>query len=186
MQAFGHGSPSARELAGAKLGPLLEPLARAALIAPAGESKRAVNERASTLRRRVRSAAARDLVICAVLGGALIYALFADTLVGWTFYALGGTAAVLLLTSVAERMHVDREIARVGSQFGASVGGGRSEPPRASTGCRVCGEPAVKRLTTAEDVGQRLWSLGAREILVCPRCGAITGRTRGSAIDASV
>ena len=45
LQSFRHGPPSVRELTAAQLGPLLEPLARAALTAHASETGKAVGER---------------------------------------------------------------------------------------------------------------------------------------------
>lgn len=176
LQVFRLGSPTARELAGAHLGPLLEPLARAALVSQVGDTPRAVSERASRIRRRIQSAAARDLVICAVLGGSLVYTVFADTVVGWTFYALGIAAGLLLLAAVGERIFLDRQLAKVAARFGSAVGAADASASGEISACRVCGEPRLERLSSPDDIGPRLRALGTREIFVCSRCGTITGK----------
>lgn len=177
LVSFQHGPPSARQLSAANLGPFLEPLARAALTAPIDETPRAAAERASRIRRRIRSAAARDLVICAVLGGSLIYARFSGIGVARTFYLLGAAATLLLLAAVVERIRMDRALADVAARFGAALGArsGGVAPPEGRT-CKVCGEPYQERLTSSADIGPRLWQLGAREIFVCTRCGHVTGK----------
>lgn len=176
FQIFQRGTPSVRELAKARLGPLLEPLARAALVAQLEDTERAIAERASRIRRQVRSAAARDLVICAVLSGSLVYALFSETVVGWTFHALGVTAALLLLAAVGERVRLDRAIAQVAARFGAAHGSADQAAFRELPACRICGEPHLERLSSPDDIGPRLRAMGTRELLVCGRCGSITGR----------
>jgi hypothetical protein len=180
LQTFQHGPPSARELSAAQLGPLLEPLARAALTAQVEDTPRAVTERTSRIRRRVRSAAARDLVICAVLGGSLLYAFSSEMVAGWVFYALGALATLLLLLAVFERVQLDRALARIGQRFGTAVSafspdvsGRELHELRA---CRVCGTPYRERLTGSADLGPRLWALGTSEHLACGRCGHVTGK----------
>jgi hypothetical protein len=177
LHTFQHGPPSARQLSAAQLGPLLEPLARAALTAQLEDTPRAVTERTSRIRRRVRSAAARDLVICAVLGGSLLYAFSSEMVGGWVFYALGALAALLLLVAVFERVQLDRALARVGNRFGTTVSGFAADAAgRELRACRECGAPYRERLTGSVDLGPRLWALGARELLACGRCGHVTGK----------
>lgn len=175
--AFEQGTPSARDLAKARLGPLLEPLARgAALFAQLEDTERAIGERAARVRRQVRSGAAKDLVICAVLGGSLVYALISETMVSWIFHVLGVTAALLSLAAAGERVRLDREIAEVAGRFKAVQGRPNLEASRELMTCSACGEPELERLSSP-DLGARLREMGTRELLICGACGNVSGRS---------
>jgi len=164
----GEGSP--------RFGPALEPLARAALAPRTEASGRAVAERALGAVRRVKSAAARDLVICAVLGGSLVYAFATRLAVSPPFFVLGGLAALLLLLAVKDRLALARSLAAAGTKLADSLAARPSEPPpNAARRCRKCGEPLPDSLGP-EELGARLRELGTRELFVCRRCGRIEGQ----------
>jgi len=181
------GDPSARGPEGApsthrgeaspRFGAALEPLARAALAPQTEASGRAVAERALRAVRRVKSAAARDLVIGAVLGGSLVYAFATRLAVGAAFYVLGALAALLLLLAVKDRLALARALAAAGTQLADLLGARPSQPPLATAArrCRKCGEPLPEALGP-EELGARLRELGTRELFVCRGCGRIEGQ----------
>lgn len=186
FETFRNGTPNAHTFSAAKLGPLLEPLALAAVTAPGKDLPQAVKERSARLRQRERGAAARDLVICGVLGGSLLYASSSELARGWVFFALGGAAVLLLLLAVLERLLLERELVRIAGRFGTSLAEGPGEkpkdaPPREVTVCGVCGGQGLERWTDPAELGPKLWALGVRELFVCRLCGhASDGRPEAS------
>lgn len=160
----------------------LEHLARAAFIVaaapkPDDPAQAPLRERGRRIRRRLRSAAARDLVVCAVLFGALAYARSASLGVSGAFFALGAVSGVLLLLAVAVRLWLDRQVDPTSERL-ARASGGQAAHARASSHelCPSCGQTGAMSLRGAKNIGKKLTSLGVNELLLCTLCGQVSGR----------
>jgi hypothetical protein len=163
--------------------PWLAPLAHSALVerenAAADPALHPVAQRGARLARGLKSAAARDLVVCAVLAGSLAYAWVSRLVVSPIFFVLGVTAAVLLLGSVLLRIRLADSLKRAGLRFSRAAA---SAPhPKDSAGldaekCSRCGSTRVVRVTSPEELGPRLGALHVEEIVLCASCGRIEGR----------
>jgi len=126
------------------------------------------SERGKRMRQRLRSAAARDVVVSAVLAGCLIWARgahFGET--SW-FYALGAAAALLLVLSVVCRLVVAAKLPTAARQLALALAPVSGRAPRGS--CRRCGE-ANQVVVAGEQLGNALLALGVESLLVCPACG---------------
>ncbi|HET9954443.1 MAG TPA: hypothetical protein VFQ61_08060 [Polyangiaceae bacterium] len=142
-----------------------------------------VHERALRMRRRLQGASARDLLGCAVLGGAAMYAGAADLGVAKTLFVLGGLGSGLLLLSVLLRMRLDSRVELAEKAVIASFRSGsraaRSFSSRpAADRCPACGQPGIVHHETAAELGSHLSALGLNELVRCPSCGHIEGRIR--------
>ena len=126
------------------------------------------SERGERMRQRVRSAAARDIVVGAVLGGCLVWAREAHFGATSWFYALGAAAAFLLVLSVVCRLLVAAKLPAAARQLALALAPVSGRAPRG--GCRRCGE--VDQVVVAgEELGKALLALGVESLLVCPACG---------------
>jgi hypothetical protein len=160
----------------------LEDLGRAALSiddgAGASESAHAsLRERAARIRRRLRSAAALDLVVCAVLVGAMTYARTANLGVSVWFFALGAVAGLLLLAAVGLRLWHDAQVNRVSERLARALSERGAESPVPSTRevCPKCGAGEVESVSGRRNLGKKLTALGVSEVLLCSRCGHVGG-----------
>jgi hypothetical protein len=157
-------------------------LARAALAA--AQDPRAaepghdpVRERTRRIRRRLRSAAARDLVVCAVLLGALAYARAANLGVSSTFFALGAVSGVLLLVAVGVRLWLDRRVESASKRLAQASGVQSARTSVSARGaCPACGKSELLSVRGRRNLGRKLSSLGVEEVLLCAECGHVTGR----------
>jgi hypothetical protein len=136
-----------------------------------------VRERTVRIRRRLRSAAARDLLVCAVLIGALAYARAANLGVSGAFFVLGGLSGALLLVAVGLRLWLDRRVESA-SQRLAHASGVQSSRTSVSArqACPTCGKSELVSVKGRRYLGRKLHSLGVDEVLVCVECGHLTGR----------
>lgn len=156
-------------------------LARAALSAverglTASELHQELQERARRIRRRLRSAAARDLVVCAVLIGALAYARSAHLGVSPAFFTLGAAAGALLLAAVGLRLWHGAQLVRTSELLSRAAAGRASKASAAqAAACASCGASGLIRARGAEELGQKLRDLGVTEVRVCPACGHLDG-----------
>jgi hypothetical protein len=153
-------------------------LARTALAAENGSKADELRERARRIRRRLRNAAARDLVVCAVLIGALAYARSASLGVSAAFFALGASAGVLLLAAVALRLWHDARVAWASEHLRRAVAS-RTAPPSsrvAPVSCFRCGAKALICLEKSHDLAKKLERLQVREVRLCTACGHLDGR----------
>lgn len=135
-----------------------------------------VSERSQRARRKLTSGAARDLVVCAILIGALIYAHAAELDVGPAFFPLGVAATILLFAAVALRLKLERGLTSAAARIAEAIARRPSDVSKgASPRCRICRETKLGRVASAEGLGSQLSALGVVEVFVCPRCGHVTG-----------
>ena len=153
-------------------------------------------ERGSRRASRARGRAGADLVIAAVLGGALVFAQAANFEVRLPFYVLGAIAFVLLLASARlhsrlARAHAD-QIDRSGSppltaspleerpRMGRGLAPDAVGESRSASGppCPECGSSGRKALSANDDLGAKLASLGVEAASLCTQCGHLEGRAR--------
>jgi hypothetical protein len=125
---------------------------------------------------RRRNRAGADVVIAAVLGGALVYAWAAQFDVGAAFYALGAVAFVMLLTSAFAHTRLERalEALRARANPGPVARRGAAKP---GAHCAECGAADPAKIT-GEELGPKLGGLGVDALAICPKCGHIEGRAR--------
>jgi hypothetical protein len=142
-----------------------------------------VIHRGARFARSLRSAAARDLVVCSVLAGALVYAWMTQLGVSRLFFSLGLLSTGLLLGSVLLRVRLARGLEQAAMRLSTAAkkagrAGGRSarEQPR----CTGCGFEGIA-VISADDLGLTLRSLGVEEVRVCGECGRVGGHARGKA-----
>lgn len=164
--------------------PWLRPFTRTVNALLAGEigatmARELLSERSLRARRKLTSGAARDLVVCAVLAGSLIYARAAKLEVGSAFFALGIAALVMLLVGAALRVRLERVLARAGARVAEAIARRPSAPATgAAPRCRICRETKLARVVATDALGPQLSALGVVEVFVCPRCGHVTGTAR--------
>jgi hypothetical protein len=137
-------------------------------------------ERAARSQRRLRGAAARDLVVCSVLMGSLVYAYASNLGVEPAFYGLGGLATVLLLLGAFLRLDLEKRLKLAGPELARAVVARDSKAPVGSPKdrCRVCGNAEPIRLG-ADELGPKLAALGFSQALFCSHCGHLSGRRNG-------
>jgi hypothetical protein len=171
----------------------LRPLIRTALAGvedarPVQKLRDQLAERAGRAQRRLRAAAARDLVVCSVMGGSLVYAYASNLGVEPAFYGLGALAAALLLFGVFLRLDLARRLRLAAPGLSRAVTTRDSSAPSDSPRerCRVCGNLERLRLS-GDELGPKLAALGLTEALFCPHCGHLSGRrSQGELSDFSV
>jgi hypothetical protein len=160
----------------------LRPLIRTALSGvedarPIQKLRDQLAERAARAQRRLRGAAARDLVVCSVMGGSLVYAYASNLGVEPAFYGLGALATALLFFGVFLRLDLARRLRLAAPALSRAVAARDSAAPSDSPKerCRVCGNLERVRLS-GDELGPKLATLGLTEALFCPRCGHLSGR----------
>ncbi|HYO94594.1 MAG TPA: hypothetical protein VER33_08770 [Polyangiaceae bacterium] len=161
-------------------GRLFEPVLRAGMSAresgaSADAQRSAVAERAHRVGRRLRNAGARDIVICAVLLGALVYAGAANLELRPSFFLLGGAASALLVVTALLAVRSAVRIETLGADLGdllarMSATGSHTAARR----CAVCGAAPVV-VESADELGPRLLQLGVERLAVCAHCGHVGG-----------
>jgi len=137
-----------------------------------------LRERVARARRKLRSSAAWDLVVCAILVGALIYAHAAALEVGDAFFGLGATITLLLLSAVALRVRIERGLVPAAARVAEAIARRPSPSAGSLQRCRICSETALTRVASPEELGARLSELSVVELFICPRCGHVTGAAR--------
>ncbi len=151
----------------------LTQLARQARESGAPDWAERVKERGARLRTKLRSSAARDLVVSAVLGGCLVSARAAGFASSPWFFGLGGAATLLLLLAVAARLRLAEKLPNAASRLAEAVSPVSAPPGR--EGCRRCGSTEIASVVAA-DLGAALRALGVDQIGICQRCGNVAGR----------
>ena len=135
-------------------------------------------------RRRRRAARARgragaNLVIAAVLAGALAYAQQANFDVRLTFYLLGAVALALLLVSAVVHSRIARARAKAAGQGSATFAEQQlGQPHRGGSLCPDCGANRFRTLSGSDELGAKLAALGVEGPSLCTKCGHIEGRAR--------
>ena len=138
------------------------------------------NERNRRRAARARGRAGADLVIAAVLGGALLYARQANFDVRFAFYALGAIALLLLLASALVHSRIARARAEESSQGPATSAEPELGPPQRGGGsvCPDCGASRLRSVSTSDELGAKLAALGVEARSLCAKCGYLEGRAR--------
>ncbi|MGC4086428.1 MAG: hypothetical protein QM756_00755 [Polyangiaceae bacterium] len=160
--------------------PWVAPFSRVAAALGKGElgttaAREQLSERAGRGRRKLKNGAARDLLVCAILLGALVYARAAALEVNAAFFVLGGLATLLLLGSVGLRLQLERRLIGASARLAEAVARRVATPASGGLShCRICRETQLSR-ASGDELGPRLVALGVVEVFVCPRCGHVTG-----------
>jgi hypothetical protein len=136
------------------------------------------------LARRGESGRARDLIVLAVLLGAMAFAALSPLPVGAWFQGLAALAALLLVIGYVMRSRL-REVER--AQFlriGQALAEHLAQTPKASSGrpslhsidggCAACGENLFLVARDAA-LGSSLPALGIHELRICKNCGTVSG-----------
>jgi len=137
------------------------------------------------LARRAESGRARDLIVLAVLIGAMAFASLSNLLVTSWFHALAALASLLVIVGYAMRSRLRRieraELSRIGDALAAMLSAAPS-PHRARRslhsidgGCTVCGENVFLVAHDAA-LGASLPALGIHELRICKNCGFVSGQ----------
>ncbi|HEX3776065.1 MAG TPA: hypothetical protein VHV51_16450 [Polyangiaceae bacterium] len=149
------------------------------------ELKAEQEELEQDLARRAESGRARDLIVLAVLLGAMAFAVLSRLPVSSWFHGLAGVAALLLVMGYFMRSRLRRvereEFVRIGQALSESLSqapGPRSGRPSLHSidgGCTVCGE---NLFLVARDgaLGNALPLLGIHELRICKNCGFVSGQ----------
>jgi hypothetical protein len=137
------------------------------------------------LAQRAESGRARDVIVLAVLIGAMAFALLSSLLVSTWFHALAACAALLLIVGsvmrsrlrAIERLELGHIASAVTSMVSvtASTRSGRRSLHSIAGGCSVCGE-SLFLVAHAAALGASLPSLGIHELRICKQCGFVTGQ----------
>ena len=134
---------------------------------------------------RAENGRARDVIVLAVLIGAMAFALLSSLLVSTWFHALAALASLLLIVGYVmrsrlraiERVELGRIAAAVAKMISAAerADSGRRSLQSIAAGCTVCGE-SVFLVAHAAALGSSLPSLGIHELRICKQCGFVTGQ----------
>jgi hypothetical protein len=137
------------------------------------------------LARRGESGRARDLVVLAVLLGAMAFATLSRLPVTVWFQALAAAASLLLAIGYVMRSRLRRveraEFVRIGEALADSLAqapgasSGRPSLHSIDGGCTACGENVFLVARDAA-LGASLPALGIRELRICKNCGLVTGQ----------
>ncbi|MEO7033873.1 MAG: hypothetical protein ABI548_08320 [Polyangiaceae bacterium] len=144
------------------------------------------------LARRAESGRARDLVVLAVLLGAITFAFLSRLPVSIWFHSLTALAALLLIVGYVMRSQLRRieraELGRIAASLGRMVEAAASAAPpgRRSLhsidgGCTACGETLFLVARDAA-LGSSLPALGIHELRICKHCGLVVGQAEDSKV----
>ena len=150
----------------------------------AAELKHEQSELEDDLARRAESGRARDLIVLAVLFGAMAFAVVSSLIVTPWFVALAALASLLLLVSFAMRSRlrsIERaELTRIAESLARMIEAAPSPSVRRSLhsidgGCVACGE-TLFLIAHDTALGTSLPALGIHELRICKNCGFVTGQ----------
>ena len=137
------------------------------------------------LTRRAESGRARDLIVLAVLLGAMAFAILSSLLVSAWFLALAAASSLLLILGFSLRSRLRRiervELGRIGEALGRmlqaapSAGSARRSLHSIDGGCTACGE-TLFLIAHDQALGSSLPALGIHELRICKNCGFVTGQ----------
>ncbi len=149
------------------------------------ELKSEQNELEQDLARRGESGRARDLIVLAVLLGAMAFAALSRLPVSAWFQALAGAGALLIVVGYVMRSglrQIERvEFSRIGDALAESVAraatvtSGRPSLHSIDGGCTACGEN-VFLVAREGALGASLPALGIHELRICKNCGLVAGQ----------
>jgi Flp pilus assembly protein TadB len=142
------------------------------------------------LARRGESGRARDLIVLAVLIGAMAFAVLSNLLVTSWFHVLAAFASLLVIIGYVMRSRLRRieraELSRIGDALLAmlraapSPRGARRSLHSIDGGCTVCGETVFLVAHDAQ-LGASLPVLGIHELRICKNCGFVSGQAEDAA-----
>ncbi len=142
------------------------------------------------LAQRAESGRARDLIVLAVLIGAMAFAILSNLIISRWFHGLAALASVLLIVGYVMRSRlrsIERvELGRIGEavlrmlQAAPETAKARRSLHSLDGGCTVCGETLFLIAHDAA-LGSSLPLLGIHELRICKNCGFVTGQAADSA-----
>lgn len=130
--------------------------------------------------RRLQSGRARDLILLAVLFGALAYAFAGGLNAGPWFLLLVAAACPIVIASLALRGSVASTLTSgLGELLTAAATSQSTAPEAVSDGlCRSCGRAEQIVVKDAAALGPAPWGLGVEELRICRNCGALHGKIK--------
>jgi len=153
------------------------------------ELEREQAELEQELARRGESGRARDLIVLAVLIGAMAFAVLSNLLVSSWFHGLAAIASLLVIVGYVMRSRlrsIERaELGRIGDalrrmlQASPSVPSARRSLHSIEGGCTVCGQ-TVFLVARDAALGASLPILGIHELRICKNCGFVSGQAEDS------
>ncbi|MET0790700.1 MAG: hypothetical protein ABW061_04205 [Polyangiaceae bacterium] len=156
----------------------------------AADLKQEQAELEQDLARRAESGRARDLIVLAVLIGAMAFAILSNLIVSRWFHGLAASASLLLVVGYVMRSRlrsIERvELGHIGEavlrmlQASAEAAPARRSMHSLDGGCTVCGETLFLIAHDAA-LGNSLPALGIHELRICKNCGFVTGQAADSA-----
>jgi len=148
------------------------------------------SELEQNLARRAESGRARDLIVLAVLLGAMAFAALSRLPVSAWFQALAGAASLLLVVGYVMRSRLRRvereQFVRIGEALAESLtlspalGPSRPSLHSIDGGCPACGEN-VFLIARDAALGASLPALGIHELRICKNCGLVAGQAHDPA-----
>ncbi|HEY3255644.1 MAG TPA: hypothetical protein VGJ91_16915 [Polyangiaceae bacterium] len=154
------------------------------------ELKQDQRELEQDLARRAESSRARDLIVLAVLIGAMAFALLSNLLVSRWFHGLAAFASLLVIVGYVMRSRLRRleraELSRIGDallrmlEAAPGPASARRSLPSIDGGCTVCGENVFLVARDAA-LGASLPALGIHELRICKNCGSVSGQAEDAA-----
>ena len=136
------------------------------------------------LARRAESGRARDLLVLAVLLGAMAFAVLSSLRVTTWFHGLAALASLLLLVGFVMRTRLRRveraELSRIREALARMLELAPSAIKRRSLhsidgGCSICGE-TLFLVARDRALGVSLPTIGIHELRICKHCGFVTGQ----------
>lgn len=156
-----------------------------------GDLRHEQSELELELSRRGESGRARDLVVLAVLLGAMAFAVVSGLGLGKWFHGLAALASVLLIIGYILRSRLrsseQLELTRIADAIARMIEAApQQRTARASLnsidgGCTSCGE-TVFLVAHAAALGSALPALGIHELRICKHCGLVAGQADDAAI----
>jgi hypothetical protein len=134
----------------------------------------------SRARRRLQTGRARDLVLLAVLIGALAYGLGGGLGASVWFLPLIAATCAVLVAGFALRGRVARELSSSTATLLSAAATARATAPDAlSDGpCPSCGESEQIVLRDPDALGPAPWGLGVVSLRICRTCGELHGKVK--------
>ena len=128
--------------------------------------------------RRIQSSRARDLIVLALLGSAVLYAWRSRLVASHWFYLMSGLGCALIAFAALSRTRLLVRSSEAAADL-RDVLVSEKKPERAAVGdpCPVCGELDEIVVTEPERLGMPR-ELEVEELRVCRACGALRGRVR--------
>ncbi len=142
----------------------------------AAEIKRAIADALSTVRARVQSSRARDLLVALVLVGAIFYATRSGITQSPLFYGLAALGALLAASGFALRPGLVRLVASESDRLlESALGAVDNTRELGGEPCPNCGANETVIVDAPRAFGPGVAKFGLSELRICRRCGYVQG-----------